>query len=347
MHDDKIDIAKGFGIILMVIGHSGCFPILNHVIYLFHMPLFFFLGGWTFKEEYLDNKFKYFAHRLKKLYGTFVFYGLLFLLFHNLFCLLNFYRNAGPYTTQQLFYQAIKVLTFRGSDQLLGGYWFLKVLFFSSLLCLWSLFFVNKISFIKRKRLGKVVVFWGLLVAAVVASVIGVETKYIVASILFMIGSIIHENEDRFSRWELLLIFSTIILIVAAYIKPMSMMELNSPLLVLYYLSISLVGIYVIMNLSQMAVLWKIKKLLVYIGKNTMIILTFHMLSFKLVSLIKILHYNLPMSSLGEFPVIMRFNINYWILYSIIGISLPLGIFYFLGKAKNFITVFLLAKVKS
>lgn len=49
---ESVTIAKAIGIILMVVGHSGLggYPI--RFIYLFHMPLFFFLSGYCFKESY-------------------------------------------------------------------------------------------------------------------------------------------------------------------------------------------------------------------------------------------------------------------------------------------------------
>lgn len=76
-HYDMIDIAKGIGIILVVLGHS----LVPHIrqtspfaafiwifIYNFHMPLFFFLSGWLFekglpkytsKGKFIINKFKF------------------------------------------------------------------------------------------------------------------------------------------------------------------------------------------------------------------------------------------------------------------------------------------------
>lgn len=43
MRDSTIDIAKGIGIFLVVLGHFTVFASpLYHYIYLFHMPLFFF-----------------------------------------------------------------------------------------------------------------------------------------------------------------------------------------------------------------------------------------------------------------------------------------------------------------
>ena len=43
-----IDIAKGIGIILVVIGHSIGWLVPYHWIYSFHMPFFFFISGFLF-----------------------------------------------------------------------------------------------------------------------------------------------------------------------------------------------------------------------------------------------------------------------------------------------------------
>ncbi len=49
-----IDIAKGVGILLVVLAHNdlqAVAPFLHRIIYAFHMPLFFFLSGLFFKPE--------------------------------------------------------------------------------------------------------------------------------------------------------------------------------------------------------------------------------------------------------------------------------------------------------
>ncbi len=48
-----LDVARGIGILLVVLGHNAVFRESSHglyeAIYLFHMPLFFFLSGVTFR----------------------------------------------------------------------------------------------------------------------------------------------------------------------------------------------------------------------------------------------------------------------------------------------------------
>lgn len=47
-----IDIAKGIGIILVVIGHlHGINHIIHDFFYLFHMPLFFIISGYLYNHK--------------------------------------------------------------------------------------------------------------------------------------------------------------------------------------------------------------------------------------------------------------------------------------------------------
>ena len=86
MKNNYIAIAKALGIMLMVVGHSGCPDYLYRFIYMFHMPLFFFCSGFFMKpaEKVVDVR-KFVFRRFKGLYWPYVKWGLLFLLFHNLF----------------------------------------------------------------------------------------------------------------------------------------------------------------------------------------------------------------------------------------------------------------------
>lgn len=48
---DYLDIAKGIGILSVIIGHTFDVQYLSNFLYSFHMPLFFVLSGYFFKEK--------------------------------------------------------------------------------------------------------------------------------------------------------------------------------------------------------------------------------------------------------------------------------------------------------
>ena len=86
-----VDIARGIGIILVVIGHNDfslIAPFAHKLIYSFHMPMFFFISGMFFKPDlpflnFLKNRF----HRVLK-----PFLAILVLIF---FATLSVYRDRN------------------------------------------------------------------------------------------------------------------------------------------------------------------------------------------------------------------------------------------------------------
>ena len=74
--DNAIDIAKGIGILLVIVGHTGGLPAdtaVHHFIYSFHMPLFFILGGYFFKPSGFKKHLLKDARRLLLPYAFSVF----------------------------------------------------------------------------------------------------------------------------------------------------------------------------------------------------------------------------------------------------------------------------------
>lgn len=66
---------------------------------------------------------------------------------------------------------------------------------------------------------------------------------------------------------------------------------------------------------------------LTFIGDNTIYVLGWHLLAFKVVSMLKIGVYGLPWITIGGHPVVHSPEGSwFWILYTIVGIALPLGI---------------------
>ena len=73
-----IDVARGIGILLVVMGHNdfaAISPFMHKFIYSFHMPLFFFLGGLLRRPETFEPPGPYVLGRLRRILVPF--YGLL------------------------------------------------------------------------------------------------------------------------------------------------------------------------------------------------------------------------------------------------------------------------------
>ena len=69
----------------------------------------------------------------------------------------------------------------------------------------------------------------------------------------------------------------------------------------------------------------RIKTLLGYIGNYSLIILTLHMLSFRIVSYLIVKVYNLPIEYIAMHPTIDKELFpNAWIFYSLCGVAVPL-----------------------
>ena len=106
---------------------------------------------------------------------------------------------------------------------------------------------------------------------------------------------------------------------------------------IIAYLFFATLGIISIFCISSVLAKTKISKLLIYIGDNTMIILSLHFLTFKLISLMKINIYNLPITQLAYFPVIKENNQFFWILYSIVGVFIPIIVYKLYSDTKTII----------
>ena len=50
--NDTITYMKAVGIMLMVLAHCSNFWFIYYTVYMFHMPLFFIVSGYCFKEKY-------------------------------------------------------------------------------------------------------------------------------------------------------------------------------------------------------------------------------------------------------------------------------------------------------
>ena len=149
--DENLDAVKGLLIILMVAAHAGLCNPYRDFIYLFHMPVFFMMSGYFIKSERLrdvSGLFRFIKSRMLRLYVPFVFWGGLFLLLHNHFLRWNLYTSSEvcdlsllgsgfcrEWSCGEIFKNILRLLVMRGgADGMAGAFWFLRALFFGSVL---------------------------------------------------------------------------------------------------------------------------------------------------------------------------------------------------------------------
>lgn len=332
VHDCRISIAKALCIILMVIGHSGESKQLGIVIYLFHMPAFFFVSGYLFKEKYFDNTWQFVKLRFKGLWWPFVKWSLIFALLHNVFTALHLYANF--YSLHDFIVRSFHILTLTGSEQLLGGYWFLKELLYASLIAFFSLKLLRKTLAFTLLDKSVVILIIIFLIMAFILSILPFKIPTI--SSLTLLATAFYTSGYWFSKQSFgsisrlwVGIVSFVIIVVVSFFFQ-GFMEVKSTDIFLYFV-IALVGTYGMINISGI-IAGRARNILDYIGSRTLYILTFHFISFKLVSLIKIWQYDLPIEKLAEFPVIGVHNEIYWFAYSTIGTILPILLWQFMNK---------------
>lgn len=284
-HDSRISVAKALCIILMVVGHSGCPEFMRVFIYQFHMPCFFFVSGFLLKQKYINEIRAFGWRRFKGLWWPFVKWSVLFLLLHNVLTALHLYETR--YSWSDMGYKLFHIITLTGSEQLLGGFWFLKELLYASIFSvvgLWTL----QISFPKYKdmhlQMGVIltvlfmVLAYGLSIVPFKIPTIG--SKTMLASSFFIAGYTYQKTHYQMSRWDVgILLLLGVWIITFFFTGSMGVVQTG----IFLYFFVAMAGAIGVLHIAgRIHGVWQ--RFLDYVGDKTLYILTFHFISFKLVS---------------------------------------------------------------
>lgn len=318
-----VDVFKGLAIILMVVGHStGRF---NGFIYQFHMSMFFFISGYTYTHNRNELYTKF---ALKKAYRLLlpvfvVAIGMLFFMAvlgkFGLYSIL--FSEAQPYIG---FEQGIKLLFTNGSMYAwwLGASWFMFTLF--------GIFMLAKLicAYIQNKYIMAILsialYFIGIYFAG---QGMGMQiyifslTNIFIGQFYFIMGYMcksIKRRDISNIYYILLCIISFMIMDVfrqkGATVDYASL-SFGRPILNIFA---SINGILFVYFVSSILSKYKIYKMFEYIGQNTLPIVIFHFMYFKITSIILIAMNIAPFEQLASFlPGPME---NYWFVYSLLSI---------------------------
>lgn len=322
MRDEKITISKAIAIMLMVICHAGLPSRYSHFVSMFHMPLFFFVSGYCFKDKYLIETKQFLKNKIRGIYVPFVKWSLIFLVLHNVFFSLNVYGEM--YDVKSFMKNATYIIfSMNETEQLLGGYWFLKELFLGSILALACF------KYLRNNFSGGAIL---LLATVIVLSWFKMDIPFIhMTSRTFFAGFFIVMGREYkklnydLDKWSITLMCFMIVMIGSIYCGT-SMLS-YSAIQVVPYSICALMGTIMILNLSHRITSRKniLTNFLLFVGDHTLEVLTWHFLTFKLVSLFIICKNGLSLEKLASFPIINEYGVKYWIVYSLIGIAIPIS----------------------
>lgn len=321
-----IDIMKALGIILMVLGHSGF--VFTNWIYQFHMAMFFIIAGYCFKDEYIKDKIgllKLLKNRLKSLYLPCLLFNSMIVLFHNFFLKIHFI-DGFIYNGKEIIFRLFKCLLFSGGENLSGAMWFLRTMFFSTILFAVINFLCYRY---KKNNLIRWIIYNVLLFIGWKGFYFsfGKYFNILTVLILFQIGNYISKNFNLSLNTKKAIVYLIVGFLFTStplfFTNDTISLASNRIINPFYFIFCSCSGTLFCVGLSNLLKKIKLSMWLEYIGKNTLPIVMGHFMAMKIVTLIQILIYHENISLLSSHPY-LHASLIWCIFYVIIGISVPL-----------------------
>ncbi len=275
-----LDIAKGIGIILMIIGHIAAeYEYIRKFILCFHMPLFFIISGYFFRHRENKECLKYI---FKRLIIPYIIMSILIILYKVVRLAMNESYSEILSTIKTLsmasLYGSGSIEAFNISN--IGPMWFLLALAF-------AIYFMNNIYNTKYKPL------WVLLIAY-----IGYKTsEYIwlpfsiqagMVSLIFIYIGMVAKKYDIFNKRINLNTYIFCTLIFAFCVKYGGDLLMVQNLYKNGFLDIigAVCGTFLCIKLSQFIDrnLKISSKMFIFFGKNSLICLCLHLFALKCLS---------------------------------------------------------------
>ncbi len=322
---------------MVVSGHASHPNIFYHMIYLVHMPIFFFVAGCTNRNDNYyysyDNIREFIKKRIHSLYIPYLKYTLPLVLLHNIFVYLDFYNEY--FTFKDYVYQIARTLLFSMGEHepFLKQVWFIKVLFLLEIYYSVFIYIAHKIKINKYYFLIPFTV-----IPLIINSEIGPHplrmtfTLPLKCMVYYIIGYEFSKkyNIESYNQSKILSIAFTCIWIITSFYINTSIQHSYGYQSFIQFL-ISLMVIPTILILGHYIQSQKhIKHIVATIGTNTFPIYFLHIYAFKITSIIMIyIASNMPSSN-------FNWTKNYaWCIHPIGGIVLPMIFLYIIQKIKE------------
>lgn len=350
--NSTIDIMKGLAIILMLFIHA---PFVDLGITLsFVVPVFFMVSGVFLPScETCTDLRIFILKKIKSLYIPYVIVNLIFLAFHNFFVRINFYTDSqdflaafpganlySGYTIVQFMKRLVLVLTTAGGTQLGGATWFLRSLFFSSIL-----YEIMNYAFAKL-NVNKLLFHWifGFVFLIVSCCFSRIEilvfekniflwvNQVLSPYILFCLGKLLINLFNGIKHnWIYLLtvVAGLIVLVIINHVNINFNLAFGKLDQIHFFLLSSLSGFVFMYSVSYFIDKCSVSSFFVLVGKYTIYVLCLHLLFYKFVTLFFVKLHSLPDIYIAAYPTILSLcNRNecfaYGCSYILTGLLFPL-----------------------
>lgn len=352
MRTPSFTILKAIAIILVVIAHSAAPAYLSNFAYMVGVPAFFVLSGYFFKLDNLDNTSDFVIRRTKTLYLPFIKWGVFFLILHNLFFEIGFlsesYGNAQggvthPYNwTQAAQHLWSMVFNMSGYDPFMAGaFWFFRALFLANIAFIFLFKATRQLGKFKTSTLQVVSVIvlaflltlWQASMGLHITGVAQGGYRELMGIVLLGIGFLLRRADETpdSSIWHnpiVMLAASSVVLMILTFVYPISMAAKPGSVLSVPILTVAGTAAFIwlrglsefILQLPEKYTQW-----LQFTGENSLYIFVFHLLAFKVASMIKVGVYQLDWEMVGGHPVVQHeLGDGFWLLYIFVGVVLPI-----------------------
>lgn len=341
-----LDIARGIGIILVVLGHavsgsvrsiSKSSDIIYNIIYFFHMPLLVFLSGCSYKisqEQYMKKGYLVLKDKIKQLLLPYISYS---------FFIFLCFRIA------YLIPVASKILTKSSYNKITINQWFKLMLmgynkysihlwYIYALFLMFGLTFVVQNTFKNYKTIllvASLVLYFLSLNYSNITLVISILHYCSLYYIMFVLGAFYIKETVMKANWIKIV---AVIGILYAILESNSDIDMNNILgkniKIIIDLGAKMVLIFLICNFAMM-INGRLKKLLKYIGKESFGIYIFHQPFYcSGVGMVLCAVGGIPVSVIISIAIVLSFFVPYCIV-KILNLNLMISkvlSFLFLGK---------------
>ncbi|EPR1451579.1 TPA: acyltransferase family protein [Citrobacter koseri] len=340
-----IDYAKSIGIILVVMYHlkTGFFNVYH--AYMYHMPLFFFIGGILYKDRpFITTVVNSTKKQFFYLVYTFIILAIIGMLIESIFGI----KNGNVYTGNLLDSIALAFKSNLSNNKLFIVAWFLLAYWLVSI----AFSAAYKIlSLVKNTALNRaLIILVGLALGYVAVNVFADSyhldkkiAKLILSQVCFglmfycagfSLRNYIFDNLNIYS----FIIITALLLVLRNYGLATSTGMSWAAYKDGFYVSTftAFAGIYAVMFISKLLALQGEMKLFREIGKSSRDIMSYHILSFVILDII--FSYTLSYKIQGTDAYSNHFYDKWtWPVYSAVGVLLPTAVSYTYRAAKSYV----------